>query len=231
VTEGFLNATPGVKSTIDGVVDQIRAAGGVVEEISITEHQTFGLLSLAIMPAFYNTLFRNHGQASGYNEFYNKSAAVHLKKALETHAHDLQPVVKAVALLGEYVNKKDHGGLIAMAMNQRPLLRAAYDRALEKYDGLIMPTIPSVARKVPPANLSVLSFLGEAFSNTQNTGMQNLSGHPAISLPVGKVLPEDKEGQAGTIPLPAGLMIIGSHFGESNLLDLAYGVEKLVQGS
>ena len=85
------------------------------------------------------------------------------------------------------------GGLIAMAMNQRPLLRAAYDRALEKYDGLIMPTIPSVARKVPPANSSVLSFLGEAFSNTQNTGMQNLSGHPAISLPVGKVLPEDEE--------------------------------------
>lgn len=80
-----------------------------------------------------------------------------------------------------------------MAMNQRPLLRAAYNRALEKYDGLIMPTIKSVARKVPPANLGILGFIGEAFYNTSNTGMQNLTGHPAISLAVGKVLPEDED--------------------------------------
>ena len=80
-----------------------------------------------------------------------------------------------------------------MANNMRPWIQAAYDKALEKYDGLIMPTIKCVARKVPPADMGVIDFISEAFYNTGNTGKQNLTGHPVISLNVGKVLPEDDE--------------------------------------
>ena len=83
------------------------------------------------------------------------------------------------------------GALLAMAMNQRPWLRAAYDRASEKYDGLIIPTIKFVAREVPPTNQGFMTFIAEALKNTVNTGISNLTGHPAISLNVGKALPED----------------------------------------
>ena len=49
-----------------------------------------------------------------------------------------------------------------MAMNQRPWLRAAYDRALVNYDGLIMPTVKFVAREVPPTNQGFMTYIEEA---------------------------------------------------------------------
>lgn len=84
-------------------------------------------------------------------------------------------------------------GIVAMAMNQRPWLRAAYDKALDSYDGLIMPTIPFVARALPKPNLSVTDHMKEVLINTQNTGQINFSGHPALSLNVGKALPEEDD--------------------------------------
>jgi len=39
-------------------------------------------------------------------------------------------------------------------MNCRPTLRKAYNDVLEKYDALIMPTIPIVAVKLPPLDLT-----------------------------------------------------------------------------
>ena len=50
-----------------------------------------------------------------------------------------------------------------MVMNRRPGLRQAHEEALQKYDGLIIPTIPSVARKQPSAeDLDVLGFIKES---------------------------------------------------------------------
>ena len=40
-------------------------------------------------------------------------------------------------------------------MNQRPWLRRAYDRWLQVYDVLVMPTIPFVAKKFPDRRCSV----------------------------------------------------------------------------
>ena len=81
-----------------------------------------------------------------------------------------------------------------MVMNRRPGLRQAHDEVLQKYDGLIIPTIPSVARKQPSSeDLDVLGFIKEAFYPSSNTGVANLTGHPAISLNVGMTLPEAEE--------------------------------------
>ena len=85
-----------------------------------------------------------------------------------------------------------------MVMNRRPGLRQAHDEVLQKYDGLIIPTIPSVARKQPSAeDLVVLGFIKEAFYPSANTGVANLTGHPAISLNVGMTLPETEEVSVG----------------------------------
>jgi len=44
--------------------------------------------------------------------------------------------------------------LVGRAMNCRPVLRKAYNDMLEKYDALIMPTIPFVAARLPAADLT-----------------------------------------------------------------------------
>lgn len=42
-----------------------------------------------------------------------------------------------------------------MAMNARFWFTRAYNRALEKYDGLIMPTVNFVARKLPDKDIKL----------------------------------------------------------------------------
>jgi len=44
--------------------------------------------------------------------------------------------------------------LVGRAINCRPVLRKAYNDMLEKYDALIMPTIPFVAARLPAAELT-----------------------------------------------------------------------------
>jgi len=44
--------------------------------------------------------------------------------------------------------------LVGRTMNCRSVLRRAYNDMLEKYDALIMPTIPFVAAKLPAAELT-----------------------------------------------------------------------------
>ncbi|MDP7962852.1 amidase family protein [Acinetobacter baumannii] len=76
---------------------------------------------------------------------------------------------------------------------------------LEKYDALVLPTLPQIPPKVSEAENTV------AFLNL--TGLVrpfNLSGHPAISVPL-----ETSEG------LPVGLQIVSKHQKDEQLCVIA----------
>ncbi|KAF6025111.1 hypothetical protein EB796_016590 [Bugula neritina] len=160
----------------------------------------------------------------GFNEMYNVSALRHFKQAMQVRAHDMPPSIKAYTMFGEFIRRKDGSQIVARAMNCRPTLRKAYNDVLEKYDALIMPTIPFVAVKLPPLDLTPKEFIRALQSPVVNVTPFNLTGHPALSLNVGKVKPDD----GGTKPLPVGLQIVCKHFEEAKLLNIAYGVEKLM---
>ncbi|WP_000322189.1 amidase family protein, partial [Acinetobacter baumannii] len=79
------------------------------------------------------------------------------------------------------------------------------DALLEKYDALVLPTLPQIPPKVSEAENTV------AFLNL--TGLVrpfNLSGHPAISVPL-----ETSEG------LPVGLQIVSKHQKDEQLCAIA----------
>ncbi|KAF6025113.1 hypothetical protein EB796_016592 [Bugula neritina] len=225
VKEGSRRASDGVKSVMSHVITKLRESGAVVEEVSIPLHAQSDVLMTALIPAYYDCMFENFSQSPGFNELYNVSALRHFKQAMQGSAHDLVPIAKTYPLFREYIRKKDGSQIVARAMNCRPTLRKAYNDVLEKYDALIMPTIPFVAVKLPPLDLTPKEFIDEVgqFKNI-NTAPFNLTGHPALSLNVGKVQPDD----GGTNSLPVGLQIVCKHFEEAKLLDIAYGVEKLM---
>ncbi|KAF6025108.1 hypothetical protein EB796_016587 [Bugula neritina] len=224
VKEGSGRASDGVKSVMSHVITKLRESGAVVEEVSITLHAQSGSLWMALLPAFYESMIKNYGQPPGFNEMYNVSALRHFKQTMQVRAHDMSPPVKAYTMFGEFIRRKDGNQIVARAMNCRPTLRKAYNDVLEKYDALIMPTIPIAAVKLPPLDLTPKEFIREIQSKNVNTAPFNLTGHPALSLNVGKVKPED----GGSNSLPVGLQIVCKHFEEAKLLDIAYGVEKLM---
>ncbi|HLJ62979.1 MAG TPA: amidase family protein, partial [Stellaceae bacterium] len=122
-----------------------------------------------------------------------------------------------VLLLGEYMHRNYHNRYHAKAQNQRMLVRQAYDAVLKDYDLIAMPTIPFPATKIPAADASREDYVDAALNMQQNTCPFDVSGHPALTVPCGRV-----EG------LPVGMMLVGKHFDEPTLLKVSSAFETAV---
>ena len=97
----------------------------------------------------------------------------------------------------------------------RTLIKQDFDEAFKKYDCLITPTSPTPAFKLGEKLDDPLKmYLSDIF-----TISANLAGIPGISIPAGK----SSDG------LPIGAQILGLHFQEKKLLQIAYIAEKLME--
>ena len=75
-------------------------------------------------------------------------------------------------------------------------------------------TVPLVAQPLPEPNCSITEYISRAFEMIGNTAPQDITGHPAMTLPCGLV-----DG------LPVGMMLVGRHFAESTLYQAAAAFE------
>lgn len=113
-------------------------------------------------------------------------------------------------------------GVFPKATNLVLKLRTEYNKALSKVDLLVAPTVPFVAPAHGPREGSPKARVSSTFGVNTNTCPFNISGHPALSLPIG-FLPA-KESPSNK--LPVGMQIIGKYFDESTIFTAAYAWEK-----
>ena len=103
------------------------------------------------------------------------------------------------------------------ALDARVMLRHAVDRALDGCTALVLPTLPIVA---PPLGATDVTFGGGQATLTVRAAMLrltqlfNITGHPAISIPIPG---------AG---LPVGLQIVGRWNETERLLAVALTCER-----
>lgn len=115
---------------------------------------------------------------------------------------------------------KNYPGVYAKTMNLAQQLKDSYEKLFQEYDIIIMPTTPCVA----PANIewkqgdSPIRALKPSMGLTINTAIFNVTGHPAITIPVGFA---PAKGDAGT-KLPVGMQIVGGLWQEQKILDASY---------
>jgi amidase len=100
------------------------------------------------------------------------------------------------------------------AITQVHRLRAAYDAVFEKYDILILPATPTVARKHPDFSKlgTVMDRINLANGLSALTSMFNITGHPSMSIPVGWGKADGADAK-----LPVGMQMVTKRFGESKL--------------
>ena len=67
--------------------------------------------------------------------------------------------MKYLCLLGEYVHKRYGNKFYARCQNMSILLARAYDEALEKYDVIVMPTLPYKAPKLPDKSFTLTGII------------------------------------------------------------------------
>ena len=134
---------------------------------------------------------------------------------LDTRGSSYMPAVRARLASGRDISAVDY----LNAREMQPQLRRSVDAALYGVDAIVLPTLPITAPTigsadaVPGLDAPKLTVRAAMLRNTQ---LFNLTGHPAVSLPL------------RAAPLPVGLQIVG-WFGETaRLLEIAAACEKIV---
>jgi aspartyl-tRNA(Asn)/glutamyl-tRNA(Gln) amidotransferase subunit A len=132
-------------------------------------------------------------------------------------AADYQPLVRQRLEFGRTIPAVAY----LRAMQNRQTLTRAVDAALDGCDALVLPTLPIVAPKLGEAEVTFELPMGGTDKLTARmallrlTQLFNLTGHPAISLPI----PSDG--------LPVGLQLVGRRDDTASLLSIAAACERL----
>ncbi|GAB7366736.1 hypothetical protein MBLNU230_g0692t1 [Neophaeotheca triangularis] len=100
-------------------------------------------------------------------------------------------------------------------------LKHAYDTALKECDLLVMPTTASPAELLPSSDASPVDFVAGSSGKTENTCPFNITGHPALAMPIGFV---PARGDL-SVKLPASLQIVGKYWDEASIFKAAYAWE------
>src|SRR5262249_54622685 len=135
---------------------------------------------------------------------------------LDTRAADYQPPVRERLERGRTISAVDY----LTARETREALRRSVDAALEGTSALVLPTLPIVAPVLGSTEVTLDN--GESLpvraAMLRLTQLFNITGHPAISLPV------------PTSGLPVGLQLVGGRSKTDELLAVASTIERALSG-
>jgi len=129
-----------------------------------------------------------------------------------TRERGFGPEVKRRLMLGTYVLSSGYyDAYYLRAQKVRALIARDFSDAFQKVDAILTPTSPTPAFKLGEKTSDPLQmYLADIYTVTGD-----LAGIPGISVPCGRT-------KAG---LPVGLQILGPHFSESRVLQLAHAFE------
>jgi amidase len=217
VPEGF--GLAGAEAEVDARVreagERLAHTGAHVRNISVPLHSAGAAIWTPIFLEGATDLMMR-GNAYGTN-----MKGVFLESLMDAHARwrdradELSETLKLGILTGHYMSSRNRGRYYGKAQNLNRLLTADYNRALGEVDLLLMPTTPMATTRLPGINATREEIIGRAFEMVGNTAPTCVTGHPAISIPVGKT----SDGR------PIGAMLIARHLDEMTLYRAAAALE------
>lgn len=193
---GYFSLTTGeVRVAFEGALEDLRLRGTAIGEKTLHSAGTI---------------------AQTYLHLVLPEAAVWHANYLETRSADYTAAVRARIESGRSISAVDY----LKARAARAALRSAVDALLAEHDALVLPTLPIVAPLIGASEVTIDNDRGERLpvraTMLRHTQLFNLTGHPAISLPL------------RTAGLPVGLQLVGRRDQTSRLLAIAAAVEQVV---
>ena len=213
LSEGFDNSAGDerVAEKVRAAARQLESLGAKLSASAVPEHLQAGALFAPILQGGMIQMLHTDGMGVGREDLYVAALADRLRGWRE-RADQLPDTVKSILLATELLRRRYGFRYYAKAMNAVRRLRAAYDRALQGVDLLIMPTTVTTAPELPPPGAD--EDLAAAFTAIANTQPFDHTHHPAMSVPCGML-----DG------LPVGMMLVGRAFEESTLYRAASAFE------
>lgn len=194
---------PEIKKKIEQVIECLKADGHELNPVS------FSFLD-QIVPTYYvlttaeasTNLSRYDGVHFGYR---SESAEGVEETYVKSRTEGFGVEVKRRIMAGTFVLSQGYyDAFYNKAQKVRRLIQNRTEEILEHNDFILLPTTPATAFKLKEVADPIKMYLQDIY-----TVQANLSGHPAISLPVGK----------HSNGMPFGVQLIGKNFGEKELMD------------
>jgi aspartyl-tRNA(Asn)/glutamyl-tRNA(Gln) amidotransferase subunit A len=195
-----------VRQQIEAQITKLRAEGHTVEEV------TFSLLD-AVVPAYYvmttAEASSNLSRFSGLLFGHRSKEAVNLETTFKkSRSEGFGAEVKRRIMLGTFVLSAGfYDAYYSKAQKVRRKVKNETDAILSNYDFILSPVTPSTAFKFGEKTTNPIEmYMADIF-----TVHANLSGHPAIAIPIGN----------HSNGMPIGMQLLGKYFSENALLNLA----------
>jgi len=195
--------------------DMLRDAGAEIVDVSLP-HTKYALpVYYVIAPAEASS---NLARYDGVR--YGRRAALSAEDGVvdlyeKTRAEGFGPEVRRRVMIGAYVLSAGYyDAYYLRAQKVRTLIKRDFEQAFDAgVDAILTPATPSAAFGIGEMEDAdpVKMYLNDVFTVTVN-----LAGLPGVSVPGGT----DPQG------LPLGLQLIGKPWGEAELLDIAFAVER-----
>ena len=218
VTESFghPSSEPDVDQKVRQGAERLRSLGATVEEVSIPMHLDGpAIWSSIALEGLEMQMMHGNGMGFNWKGLYTTSL-LDAHAAWRARANELSRTLKISMMIGEYFVRHYRGHFYAKAQNLGRLLRQTYDETLNRYDLLLMPTLPMKATPLPDQNAPLALYCQRGFEMLPNTCPFSVTGHPAMSIPCGM-----SQG------LPIGMMLVGKHYNESTIYRAAHAFEQL----
>jgi aspartyl-tRNA(Asn)/glutamyl-tRNA(Gln) amidotransferase subunit A len=135
---------------------------------------------------------------------------------LQSRPQDYAAMTREKLLPGAFIRAVDY----VQALRNRPLFTAEIDTLLNNADVLV-----TASSMDPPFPIDDPEAVARCYPRSARPPF-NLTGHPALSLPIGFTEPDDD------VPvLPLGLQVIGRHFDEASIYRVASAYEQATNWS
>ncbi len=200
---------PAVEQAVRKAIAQLELMGASIHEVSLP-HTKYALpVYYLIAPAEASAnLARYDGIRFGYSE--NEGNLLSLFK--NSRGNGFGSEVKRRIMLGTYaLSAGYYDAYYGQAQKVRTLIKQDFEKVFQQVDVLATPVAPTTAFKIGEHNNDPLAmYLEDVF-----TLPINLAGVPAIAFPVGF----DESN------LPIGIQLIGGHFREEQLFQIAHAYQ------
>jgi amidase len=219
VEEGF--GTPKSEADVDEAVifaaRRLTEAGAEVENVSIPVHgRAMPIIFASSLDGTLSTWGDQGPAGPNPGGYYPLKAIQFYQEARKKRAADLPDMGKTVMLFAHVMRARYGNYYSAKAQNLLRPIRAAYDKALDNYDLLVMPTTMMKSRKIPPADASREELLKQTLDMIGNTAPFDGTNHPSMSVPA-----------CLSNGLPVGMMITGRRGEDDVVLRAGHAFETL----
>jgi aspartyl-tRNA(Asn)/glutamyl-tRNA(Gln) amidotransferase subunit A len=206
---------PEVRKSFDDTLQRLAKEGHEVVSLSLPT-SAYALASYyVVMPAEVST---NLARLDGIRYGHFKKGETLLEDYVGSRTEGFGEETRRRILLGTFVLSSGYiDAYYRKADAARGVLRQEYNDAFKKADVIAFPTTPSPAFKFGEKSDPLSMYLEDIFTVTAN-----LTGMPAISVPMGTVL---REGQN----LPVGIHFTAPHQAEETLFAIGSEVEKTLR--